>query len=210
MSLPTCPDELPAELAKLMADFGYAWAASSVRPSPKKEVLAKWSELVNTWASLTDLPLLVRKHRNDRGSSVEHHTGRIIVPSDNSAAHWAYTLASEGICPSIEEIHSWFVEHRIPVAMIHKSSEKESAVYRGRLTPNHNVNRKGWKLAHIKPAGLRTRVALASVPIEELKAKFVNFMSPANMFVVPLAWAGIAEAKSVLDAVESWHQRRVN
>lgn len=206
MSLPTCPEELPSELAKLVADFGRAWAESSVRPSPKREVLIHWGELVNAWASSPDLPLLVRKHRNDRGSSVEHQTGRILVPTDNSAAHWAYTLASDGICPSIDEVRSWLIGHRIPVAMIHKSSEKESAVYRGRLSSTHNVNLKGWKLAHIKPAGPKTRVALASVPIEELKAKFVSFMSPANMFVVPLAWAGIAEAKSVLEAVGSWNQ----
>ena len=206
MSLPVCPKALPPDLAKLVADFGTAWASSSVRPSPKRDVLKRWNELVETWSCDTALPLFVRKHRGDRGSEVKHNTGRILVPSDNSAAHWAFTLASEGTCPRIDDIRAWLKNDRIPVAMIQKAAERETATYHCRLSPIHNVNLKGWKLAHIKPAGLKTRIALESVAIEELKEKFVNFMSPANMFVVPLAWAGIAEAKSVQEAVESWQQ----
>jgi len=96
MALATCPSELPAELSKLVAEFADGWAASPARPSPPPQVLAHWNGLVRKWAEAPDLPLLVRKHRGDRGTAIKHSSGRTLVPSDNSAAHWAYTLASEG------------------------------------------------------------------------------------------------------------------
>ncbi|MGE4110759.1 MAG: hypothetical protein AB7E73_08670, partial [Burkholderiales bacterium] len=118
MSLPVCPKLLPADLALLVEKFGETWAASSIRPSPKPEILNHWATLVRSWASDPELPLLVRKHRNNRGSQIIHLSGRILIPSDNSAAHWAFTLASEGIRPTLDQIRSWFEQDKIPVVMI--------------------------------------------------------------------------------------------
>jgi len=69
---------------------------------------------------------------------------------------------------------------------------------------DHDVAEKGWKLAQIEPVGLHTRTPLASVPLETLKSKFINLVSPANMFVIPRDWGGLAESQAVIDAVKAW------
>ncbi|KWT67026.1 hypothetical protein APY03_7134 [Variovorax sp. WDL1] len=205
MILPTCPSTLPADLSALVAQFGAGWAASPARPSPTPGVLQLWSRLVQQWADAPDVPLLVRKHRGDRGTIIPHATGRTIIPSDNSAAHWAFSLAAAGICPSLAEVRDLFAEDKIPVVMIQKAQEKQCASHHCRLVSEHDVTEKGWKLAHIEPVGVNTRTPLACIPLETLKSKFINLVSPANMFVIPRDWGGLAESPAVIDAVKAWN-----
>jgi hypothetical protein len=91
----------------------------------------------------------------------------------------------------------------VPVVMIQKGVEKPLARYHCFLRKEFNVNEFGWKLAHVKPVGLNNRASLADQSIERLQAHFRVFMSPANMFVVPSAWSGLAEVESVINAVAS-------
>jgi len=44
-------------------------------------------------------------------------------------------------------------------------------------------------------------VLVSQIPIEKIEDHFRALMSPGNMFVVPPAWAGLAEAQSVIDAI---------
>lgn len=207
MVLATCPGKLPEDLAKLVAQFAAGWAASTARPCPAPHVLDHWTQLVHAWAEAPDLPLLLRKHRSDRGTLIEHASGRTLIPSDNSAAHWAYSLASEGECPTLDDIRSWFACDRVPVVMIQKTVEREKASHHCRLSPAHDVTEKGWKLAHIDPVGLNTRVPLAALPIETLKTKFINLVSPRNMFVIPSEWGGLAETAPVIETMKAWNER---
>lgn len=198
-----CPGELPPELAAFVEGFGKAWAASALRPRPNDAALSHWAKLVEAWATAGDMPLFVRKHANNRGSVVAHPSGRSLVPTDNSPAHWAYVLASSGECPTLDDIRSMLASDSIPVVMIQKGVEKPLARYHCFLRKEFNVNEFGWKLAHVKPVGLNNRTALADLPIERLQDHFRLFMSPANMFVVPSAWSGLAEVESVINAVAS-------
>jgi hypothetical protein len=202
-SLDHCPEELPPELAALVESFGRAWAASPIRPRPTASTLAKWEKLIDAWSQADDMPLFIRKHSNNRGSAVFHSSGRLLVPTDNSPAHWAYVVASSGECPSLDDIRSMLVTDSIPVVMIQKGVEKPLAKYHCFLRKQFNVNLFGWKLAHVKAVGLNTRVPLAELSIERLLAHFRSLISPANMFVVPLAWSGLAEVQSVIKAVAS-------
>lgn len=196
-----CPAELPPELAAFVEGFGKAWAASALRPRPRDAALEHWAKLIEAWAAAGDLPLFVRKHANNRGSVVAHPSGRSLVPADNSPAHWAYVLASSGQCPTLDDIRSMLAGDSIPVVMIQKGVEKPLARYHCFLRKEFNVNEFGWKLAHVKPVGLNNRTPLADLPIERLQNHFRTFMSPANMFVVPSAWSGLAEVESVINAV---------
>ena len=196
-----CPVDLPPELAAFVEGFGKAWAASALRPRPSDAALSHWAKLIDAWAAAGDLPLFVRKHANNRGSVVAHPSGRSLVPTDNSPAHWAYVLASSGQCPTLDDIRSMLARDSIPVVMIQKGVEKPLARYHCFLRKEFNVNEFGWKLAHVKPVGLNNRASLADLPIERLQNHFRTFMSPANMFVVPSAWSGLAEVESVINAV---------
>ena len=40
------------------------------------------------------------------------------------------------------------------------------------------------------------------MPINLLKKHYIKMMSPTNMFLVPRAWAGVAEIPEVLEAIE--------
>lgn len=191
------------ELTEHVERFALAWAKSAVRPSPTPGVIAHWNILLDEWSTAPDLPLFVRKHANNRGSEVTHPSGRKIVPTDNSPAHWAYTLASAGERPTLGDVRTWVSEDRIPIAMIHKSVEKPIAKYHCCISKAHDVNARGWKLAHVSAVGLNTRTPFSDLPLERLAQQFVRLMSPGNMFVVPMAWSGLAEIRYVIDAIAS-------
>jgi hypothetical protein len=201
MSLPDCPTELPEDLSALIHEFGSLWASSAIRPTPEKSVLEGWQKLLFEWVETPDLPLFVRKHRGDRGHELAHETGRVIVPTDNSAPHWAFTLACAGKVPSLSEIRTFLAKDSIPVAMIQKSIEKQAARYRCTLSKDYDVNKRGWKLGHIKPVGLNTRKSVTELPIELLKEQHIALLAPRNMFVIPLAWSGLAEVENVIQSI---------
>jgi hypothetical protein len=203
MTLARAPTELPAELVEFVSQFGAAWASSVHRPIPAMNVIWQWNSLLQQWAHESQLPLLIRKHRGDRGCEVLHGSGRLTIPTDNSAAHWAFTLACEGKVPTLAEISALFAADKIPVVMVQKAAEKVSAKYHCTLKPEFDVNRKGWKLAHIRPVGVNTRVALRDIPLERLQEQFRALLAPSNMFVVPSVWSGLAEVAAVVEAVHS-------
>lgn len=196
-----CPDRLPQDIVALIEQFGRAWADSPLRPRPSPAVMAQWSALLEAWVEDHELPLFVRKHAGNRGSVILHASGRALVPCDNSPAQWAFVMATGGECPTLREIKSMFAEDAIPVAMIQKAAERASAKQRCTLSRQFSVNHHGWKLAHIQQIGLNERTVISALPMERLAAHFRALMSPSNMFVVPLAWAGIAEIEAVCRAV---------
>jgi len=201
MPLPQCPPALPRELEELIEQFGRTWASSPIRPAPTPPVAEYWKKLVSDWAAAGDLPLYIRKHNGDRGSELIHPTGRKLVPTDNSAAHWSFTLACEGITPTLDDIRRWISDDLIPIVMIQKTIEKPKAKYHCSLSKKFNVNLQGWKLGHILPVGLNTRQSLVEIQIKKLEDQFQCLINPSNMFAIPLGWSGLAEVNSVIGAV---------
>lgn len=196
-----CPDTLPEDLTELVAQFGKLWAVSPHRPKITPAVQKHWKQLLDEWVDNLELPLFVRKSSFNRGTVIPHTTGREIVPCDNSPAHWAFVMAYIGECPSLKDIQSQLLSDSIPVMMIQSRVERPLAKYHCSLSRSFNVNEYGWKLAHIEPVGMRKRTAVAETPIDTIESHFRSLLSPSNMFVVPKAWGGIAEARSVIDAV---------
>lgn len=196
-----CPKTLPPELTTLIENFGKAWALCESRPRISTPILEDWSDLLANWSADVNLPIFVRKNSNNRGSVIHHTSGRVLIPCDNSPAHWVFIMASTGKCPSLVEIKSLFAKDEIPVAMIQKKVEKTIATYHRTLANEFNVNQYGWKLAHIESVGLNNRTSISELPIDRLLVHFQSLMSPANMFLIPLAWSGLAEIESVINAI---------
>ncbi|MDR1781259.1 MAG: hypothetical protein LBR50_11130 [Tannerella sp.] len=167
-----------------------AWKKNTSRPRPSQQICDDWDKVLEDWVNDPDLPLFVRKG-NERGTVFKHKkTNRDLIPVDNSPAQWAFSMACDNKTPILKDLVTDLKNGNIPIAMV----PCKSAVFRGSLAKSiHNVNTKGWKLAHIKPVGLNTRQPVEDIDIDELKDHHKKLLSPSNMFVVPLKYSGIAE-----------------
>ena len=204
LPFPLCRHNLAPEISNLLTEIGLQWASHSERPTPAPEMLARWDTLIVSWLANESLPLFVRKVAGNRGSVLRHVSGRLLIPTDNSPAHWSYSLACTGVCPTVEQVKALLDRDQIPVAMILGTAEKERARYRQTLGRISSPNAAGWKLAHIEEVGLGSRGSLEGTSLESLKVHFRAFLSPSNMFVVPVSWAGLAEVPEVVSAIKSW------
>ena len=193
-----CPDPLPGDVTDHIRRFAAAWAASPDRPDRARR---GWTELLEAWIIDPAVPLLVRRVGAGRGQVIPHWTGRDLVPTDNSPAHWALSLALQGIVPTLPEVRDWFAQDCIPVAMVLKKAEREKARYRCTRSAV-SLNDLGWKVAHLDDVRLG-RGTLAQMPLEGLRAHCRRFLNPGNMFLVPLPWAGLAEVAQVVSAIRS-------
>ena len=131
-----------------------AWHDDPIRPRIQGDILDHWIELIHDWSFTTDLPLLVRKARDNRGHMLRHESGRTLVPTDNSPAHWSMALALCGSRPSLDEVRKMFAEDRVPVAMAIKASEKAESRFRCTRQSIPGPNQMGWRVAHIEDVGL--------------------------------------------------------
>jgi hypothetical protein len=109
-------------------------------------------------------------------------------------------LALCGSRPSLNDVRAMFADDRVPVAMVIKASEKTQAKFRCTRQSSPGPNHMGWKVAHIEDVGLGYTDVLTTLPLSELQAHFVRFLSPSNMFLVPKAYAGIAETPEFVSA----------
>lgn len=192
--------ELPQTFIEACSILGKEWGRSPQRPRIAPDVLDTWSALLEAWVA-SDLPLLVRKGSSIRGSQIIHSTGRAIVMSDNSPAQWAFTQAYEGQTPTLNEIADLFDRDQIPCTFVSKTSERAAMQYRCTLSARYNVGKKGWKLCHIKPIGLRSSRPIETIDISVLAEAFRAFLSPSNHFLVPLTIGGIGEVETFIQAV---------
>lgn len=192
---------LPPDLLQLVQRLADAWAVHPDRPSPRPDVLERWDALIAAWADDVSLPLFIRKVARDRGCALLHPSGRMIVPTDNSPAQWAFGKALRGEMPSLEEVRRAVDDDQIPVAMVLTVTERATAKFRRTLTAVDNLNAAGWKLGHIQRVGLGRRARLPDVAELDLRQHFRRFLSPRNMFVVPTTYAGLAELPEMCRAM---------
>lgn len=203
MPLPPCAPESSPEIRRALYELGRGWAADPARPRIVADVLQRWESLLDSWIAEADLPLLVRKFRMNRGAVIQCGFGRKLVPTDNSPAQWAFAVAYDGVCPSPLDVLDLLEAGRLPVAMaLSAGAEKDGAVYRGLRGRCPGTADAGWKLAHLQPVGLGGRGPIESYPRETIERHFRLFMSPANMFVVPSSWSGLAEVDEFLDGFQ--------
>ncbi len=93
---PICPAQFPEHMTDPLHRFAAAWVESPLRSRVSREVAQEWDALIEKWIRATTLPLYIRKSSAMRGECLSHHTGRLLIPCDNTTAVWAFTLAVEG------------------------------------------------------------------------------------------------------------------
>ena len=198
MSFPECKPEYSHKTLEVMFDLGLQWAKDPNRPKISRAVLATWTNLIDAWAEADDLPLLVRKQQKNRGSLITGAEGRILIPTDNSPAQWAFAYAHSGLCPNLSQITSMLDRGEIPVAMILNKDERDRAKYTGVRRSCLGTSANGWKLAHIKAIGLGGRGGIHTSIPSTVVDHFKLFMSPENMLVVPAKLSGLAEVEDFI------------
>ena len=124
---------------------------------------------------------------------MRHASGRTIVPTDNSPAQWSCVVALQGGKPTLDKVRALIAADGIPVAMILKKTEKEVAQYKCSRSPVPNPNTLGWKVAHIDAVGLGYGGPIVDMTVSSLAAHHKRFLSPSNIFLVPIEYAGAAE-----------------
>src|SRR5205085_2771916 len=200
---PVAPAVLPSEMAQLVARLAQTWAEHPSRPKPQPDVLSRWDELIESWVGDISLPLYVRKHKDNRGTELIHPAARTLVPTDNSPAQWALALAVLGETPTLAEVRDLITADAIPVAMIFKRIEKETARFKCTLKQVVNPNDAGWKVAHVEGVGLYRNSSLVDLSMTLLQQHFRWLMNPRNMFVVPTKYAGLGELPEFCDAMRT-------
>src|SRR5690242_13538995 len=199
--LPNCPDQMPPEILRAAEALSVAYAQSQLRPRLALPVLQHWDKLIDDWSEDMRLPLFIRKHSGNRGSSVIHlSTGRVLVPCDNSPAHWAMATAfSKGVSITMDILRG--VHRQIPAAMILKATESKTAQFKASLG-KYNVSIYGWRLDHIEDVGLNTRTEIDSMNMETLKNHFHLLMKPSNIVLVPTALKGLGDLPMFLSTLK--------
>jgi hypothetical protein len=190
--IPTCPCPLPQDIGDLIREIGHLWANGAVCPRIASPTKSAWDALLMEWVNDPSLPLLIRKSSEVRGSVIIHESGRRLIPVDNSPSQWSCSLALGSHVPSRSEIQELFAKDAIPISFAHKKHEKAQRTYHCTLG-KYSVNKAGWKLCHINPVGLNTAAPIRCIDVKQLKAAFINLLSPTNYFLLPLDWGGMGE-----------------
>lgn len=197
-TLKECKKPYPDDLTDLIYQISETWVNSPERPRLNRKVVLEWDEVISSWIEDKTLPLFVRNIRAGRGRRIEHASGRILVPADNTPAHWSFMTAFSGHCPTIQDVHRLVDSDSIPIAMIFNKAERERADFKGERASIKNPNKMGWKVCHIEPVRMKARGTLEDRGINVLEEHFKYFLSPSNMFLVPKALAGIGEFESLI------------
>lgn len=201
--LEQAPARAPNSIAESLAAAAKGWAADPLRPRVDSSVSRHWDTLLDQWVAAPDLPLFVRKAKDNRGHALAHSSGRVIVPTDNSPAHWSIVSAHLGLLPTLDDVRALFAADQIPVAMVISRAEKAGARFRCTRSSVPNPNALGWKVAHIDDVGLGYTGNVLEVTLQVLAAHHRRFLAPSNIFLVPKDYAGVAETPEFIDAFRS-------
>jgi hypothetical protein len=179
------------------------WRESPTRPCITGQDALTWHALIQEWVRDRSLPLLVRRPRLGRGRELVHHSGRTIVPTDDSPAIYMLSLAMEQRRPSRQMLIQALETGRMPVAAALTPEERRNARYSGTVASMDapNLTELGYSVCHITHVGLR-RVPLEERTEIELVAHSLLFLSPVNMFVVPKQYAGVGELPEFIDEMD--------
>lgn len=188
------PTAALAEIREPLIELGRRWAASSSRPKPTRETLVAWDKLLDEWVQ-SEMPLVLRDSKR-RGESIATSTGRMIVFGDNSPANWSFGLALGDQVPDIRLWRREKIGDYVPLTFLTKGKHG-----------NRDLNKAGWKICHIDRVSDRKRQKLENVPPAEIEARFRRFLSPRNMFLIPIALSGAGELREVIDAVAEYDRQ---
>ncbi len=181
------------DLHEPLAAIGRVWASSKHRPRPTEASLADWDACLQRWVT-SDLPLILRDSRR-RGETSRSADGRMVIFGDNTPANWALGLAlAEGI-PKIDKWTPETTGQHVPLSFVNRSGFKR------------DLNVAGWKVCHIESVSDRVRYKVEETLEVDLRPKFIRFMSPRNMFLVPKVISGAGELPEMIQAIIEFERR---
>lgn len=199
-----CPTAVPEEIERFIIAAADAWAFSALRPKLSLEAAIHWDRVIREWLEDETVPLYVRKMSRNRGQVIKHVTGRILIPADNSPAHWSYCAAFSDLRPSLTDIKRLIDNDEIPVAMAMSTQERQAARYRCMRSSFRNPNRLNWKVCHKQPVALRSRGHISQMPIDVIRRHFYDFLLPSNMFLVPKKLSGLGEVPQFIEVMREY------
>jgi hypothetical protein len=166
-------------------------AAGLVQKIPTAKV-TEWDAVVKEWALSKDLPLIVRRGGHpEMCMKIHHHDGRVLVPADNSPAHWMVMQCFSDAPATLAYVRSQI--ESIPMTMRMSKQDAVTSHFKVRLDELPHAGCQGWYLAHIKRVGLGKIGPLEEAPIEKLLDHFRHLMSPSNMLLIARTVSGLAE-----------------
>jgi hypothetical protein len=183
-----------ADLHEPLAELGRRWACSPHRLRPSHEALADWDAVLALWLE-SDLPLILRDSGR-REETALSPDGRAILFGDNTPANWSLSMALDGRAPDLSGWTAETVQREVPLSFTNRGGFKR------------DLNRAGWKVCHIEPVSDRKRYKAELGDPADLAARFLRFMSPRNMFVVPKAISGAGELPEVIAAVANFERQQ--
>jgi hypothetical protein len=179
------------------------WAKHPARPRLGPNVAAHWERLILSRSTDESLPLLIRKSEKGvaRGEVIIHDSGRELVSTDNSPASWSFLHAFSGDLPSLPHIRHALEADSIPVAMVADREMTIRSRYKCCQVATPSPNSLGWKVCHKQPVGLQGRSSIRHRPLPDLQEHFRQFLSPSNIFLVPLCLGGLGELRHLIEAI---------
>jgi hypothetical protein len=201
--IPVCTG-LPSTIGSAVTRAGEEWFASPNRPRLSDDVARHWDALIENWVCDSKYPLLVRKSANRGCEQLHSASGRVVVCTDNSPAHWTLAGAISGRKPTLAELLAALESGEWPVVFaISKAKAAKLGRYRGVLARSKlgkALNVGGWKVCHIDGVADGSRGAdVEALPLPALMEHSRRLLSPSNMFVVPTSHAGLGELPEVRD-----------
>ena len=191
MGIPITWDcKIPANMIEKIKELGREWNKS--RPKFDPEIERDWDDVIDKWATESDMPLIIRKSSGARGSEVVHSSGRRIIISDNSPAQWVCYLALNGEVKSVSEIKQALLDDKVPISFAIKKEDKSKITYRQTLS-KYSINKLGWKLCHKDRVGIGNNEDPKTMNIDTVIDRFKNLMKPSNFFLIPLELGGLGE-----------------
>jgi len=190
------------QLCEQLRAVAATWHDSPVRPRPTQEVSDHWDRLTRDWVEDRSLPLLVRRTKK-RGVEQRHGSGRNIVHTDNSPAHWTLGAALLGRMPTLDEVMADLERGELPVTFALSREDKRRMPkftgLLGRSSIGSLLYKGRWKVCHIDPVGLGGRKPTFAYSMAELAEVSTRLLSPTNMFLVPNSHSGLGELPEVID-----------
>ncbi|MBM3784227.1 MAG: hypothetical protein FJW30_07685 [Acidobacteria bacterium] len=171
------------------------WRESPARPAVPGDVALRWHARVLEWVHDPSVPLLIARGSGNRGACVLHEkSGRNLLSVDDAPSEYLMTLALRGRILEIPEMMERLRDGRMPVARRLSAMERPGADYTGTLDSmdGPDLASLGYSIRHVTQVGVRNGGLQERAEVE-LIAHSLLLLSPINAFVVPLAYAAIAE-----------------
>ncbi|MDP7628754.1 MAG: hypothetical protein QF530_12720 [SAR202 cluster bacterium] len=190
VSVPTYLDEGIRELA-------LQWKDDSNRPVVRPDVEARYEKELKLWIDDPSLPMLIRKHRRNRGHVLEHESRRKLVPVDNAPANWFFSSALFGFLFEASDVLPKLENDSLPIGMI----ADPEATYKGhqsiKMDPP-NLNTLNFKICHVEPVGIGYG-DIKQIDLKTLKEHMYRFLSVGNMFLIPKQYGALGELTAFLE-----------